>query len=153
MLTIHKGNQIRRDLNIIVGRGKNWNIPAFWVILLRYISAPVLSIIFSFAYPEFHTLRNDPMMITGFILAHFCLVIVALGFIVPRYADILIPPPRRSEGTEETFANEPKEEIIGQLAMIDETEDGEKGMGKSSSQERGEEDGTGNKRVDKTRGI
>jgi solute carrier family 6 GABA transporter-like protein 1 len=64
-----QGNQIRRDLNIIVGQGKNWKIPVFLPFLLRCISGPVLAIIFSFAFPEFHILRYDPMMITGFILS------------------------------------------------------------------------------------
>lgn len=64
-----QGNQLRRDLNLIVGRGKNWKIPVFWPVLLRYISGPVLAIIFSFTFPEFHLLRYDPMMIASFILS------------------------------------------------------------------------------------
>jgi len=47
-----QGNQLRRDLNVIVGTGKNWKIPVFWGPLLRYISAPILAIVFSFSYPE-----------------------------------------------------------------------------------------------------
>ncbi|KAL4931403.1 sodium:neurotransmitter symporter family protein, partial [Aspergillus undulatus] len=56
-LAAYSGNQIRRDLNAIIGGEKNWKIPSFWPVLLRYVCAPVLAIIFSFAYPEFHTLR------------------------------------------------------------------------------------------------
>lgn len=98
--TLTQGSQLRRDLNIIVGLGRNWEIPAFLPILLRYVSGPVLAIIFSFAYPEFQTLRNDPMMISGFILAHIGIVIIIAGYILPRYYDSLIPPEHRGEGTE-----------------------------------------------------
>ena len=77
-------------------------------ILLRYISGPVLAIIFSFAYPEFQTLKNDPMMISGFILAHIGIVIIVFGFIFPGWYDSLIPPHRRLEGTEPTVPGELK---------------------------------------------
>lgn len=97
-------------MNGVVGGNGNWNIPAFWPILLRYISAPILAIVFSFAYPEFYTLRYDPMMIAGFILAHFCLLLILLGIVLPRYYDIFIPVERRAEGTEVTVPNEPKEQ-------------------------------------------
>lgn len=48
------------------------------------------------------------MMIAGFILAHFCLLLVLLGVIMPRYYDMFIPPHRREEGTEVTVASQPK---------------------------------------------
>jgi solute carrier family 6 GABA transporter-like protein 1 len=69
--------------------------------------------IFSFAYPEFHTLRYDPMYITGFILANLAMVVIILGFTVPRYYDAFIPYERRGEGTEPTVAMETKGEISG----------------------------------------
>lgn len=31
-------------------------------------------------------------------MGHIALLIIALGFIVPRWYDVLIPPPRRGEG-------------------------------------------------------
>ena len=108
-----QGNQLRRDLNVIVGVGKNWKIPSFLPILLRYISGPVLAIIFSFAYPEFHTLRYDPMMITGFIIAHLTMLAIILGYAIPRYYDALIPMERRGEGTEPTTATISKCELGG----------------------------------------
>lgn len=111
MLTTSKGNQIRRDLNVVVGQGKNWKIPAFLPILLRYVSGPVLVMIFSFGYPEFHTLRYDPMMIAGFILSQLTMAAVIIGFTVPRYYDAFIPYERRGEGTEPTVAMELKAEI------------------------------------------
>jgi hypothetical protein len=76
--------------------------------LLRYVSGPVLAIIFSFAYPEFRTLTSDPMMIAGFILSHIGMVIIIAGYIFPRYYDSLIPPERRAEGTELTVPGELK---------------------------------------------
>lgn len=112
-LTQPKGNQLRRDLNVIVGVGKNWKIPFFLPILLRYISGPVLAIIFSFAYPEFHTLRYDPMMITGFILSHLVMLVIIIGYAVPRYYDGFIPIKRRGDGTEPTFTMQTKGELDG----------------------------------------
>lgn len=50
------------------------------------------------------------MMIAGFILAHFCLLLILLGVVFPRYYDIFIPPHRRAEGTEMTIASQPKEQ-------------------------------------------
>ncbi|KAA8648061.1 hypothetical protein EYZ11_012915 [Aspergillus tanneri] len=107
-LAFYSGNQLRRDLNDIVGGGGNWKIPRFWPLLLRYISAPVLAIVFSFAYPEFYGLRYDPMMIAGFILAHLCLLVILLGVVLPRYYNIFIPAHRQEEGTEITIPNQPK---------------------------------------------
>ncbi|KAL1638087.1 hypothetical protein SLS58_009013 [Diplodia intermedia] len=104
-LAFYSGNQLRRDLNVVVGGGTNWKIPAFLPLLLRYVSGPTLAIIFSFAYPEFHSLRYDPMMIAGFILSHLCLLMIVLGFIMPRYYECFVPPHRRDEGTEVTVVN------------------------------------------------
>lgn len=49
-------------------------------------------------------------MITGFILAHLCLLAILLGFVMPRYYDVFIPPDRVTDGTEVTFVNETKHE-------------------------------------------
>ncbi|KXS98416.1 hypothetical protein AC578_1769 [Pseudocercospora eumusae] len=106
-LAFYSGNQLRRDLNLVVGRGKNWKIPVFWPVLLRYISGPVLAIIFSFAFPEFHRLRYDPMMITGFILSMLGLSAIVLGCVFPRYMGTLLPAERREDSAKTTIANEP----------------------------------------------
>ena len=136
-----QGNQLRRDLNVIVGQGKNWKIPAFLPFLLRYISGPVLAIIFSFAYPEFHTLRYDPMYITGFILANLTMVVIVLGFAIPRYYDAFIPYERRGEGIEPTFAMETKGEIAGApISDLVKAEGGEAPLAYASSQEHVDKD-------------
>ena len=51
---------------------------------------------------------NDPMMISGFILAHIGMVIIIAGYILPSWYDSLIPPQRRGEGTEPTVPMELK---------------------------------------------
>jgi hypothetical protein len=67
-----------------VGTGKNWKIPVFMPVLLRYISGPVLAIILSFAVPEFHSLRYDPLMILGFIASISAIFLMLIGFFFPR---------------------------------------------------------------------
>lgn len=94
--------------------------------LLRYISGPVLAIIFSFAFPEFHTLRYDPMMITGFILSILTIVVVLFGCVMPRYYDAFIPVQRRGEGTEMTTALETKGEVDGMTIGRLENAEGER---------------------------
>ncbi|KAI0506737.1 sodium-dependent noradrenaline transporter [Xylaria bambusicola] len=110
-LAFYSGNQLRRDLNVVVGVGKNWTIPSFLPVLLRYVSGPTLAIILSFAYPEFYKLRYDPLMITGFTLTHILLAATLLGFIIPRYYDIFIPPSRLGEGTEVTVVGQSKLDV------------------------------------------
>ena len=45
------------------------------------------------------------------------MVIVIGGCIVPRYYNIVIPPHRRAEGTEETVAMEPKGEVVARAVQ------------------------------------
>lgn len=79
------------------------------------------------------------MMIVGFILAHICLAMIILGFIMPRYYDALVPPHRQSEGTEATCANETKGEIVARADGHDyEVDGGETGLAYSLS--RGQEE-------------
>jgi solute carrier family 6 GABA transporter-like protein 1 len=122
-----------------VGQGKNWKIPPFLPFLLRYISGPVLAIIFSFAFPEFHTLRYDPMMITGFILSILTIIVVLIGFVMPRYYDAFIPINRRGEGTESTTAMETKGEVSGlPITQIADAEGGQGGLVRGSSSDHDE---------------
>jgi solute carrier family 6 GABA transporter-like protein 1 len=130
--TDHQGNQLRRDLNIIVGTGRNWRIPSFLPVLLCYVSGPILAIVFSFAFPDFHLYRYDPLYITGFILSIIGLCIMLAGFIAPRYYEVFIPTSRRVEGTEATVVNETK---VEKMVDIQEVE--------SASQDGGDSPGVG----------
>ncbi|CAD0088082.1 unnamed protein product [Aureobasidium vineae] len=134
-LAFYSGNQLRRDLNLIVGSGNNWKIPAFMPVLLRYVSGPVLAIIFSFAFPEFHSLRYDPMMIAGFVLSVVGMIAVLLGFVTPRYYDGFVPVERRDEGRKETLLDQPMEQVDA-VSVVSE-DGGESGGG----EKRGVEDG------------
>jgi len=129
-LAFYQGNQLRRDLNVIVGTGKNWKIPVFWGPLLRYISAPILAIVFSFSYPEFHTLRYDPPYIFGFILAHIVIFAALAGFTIPRYLDVFVPPERREDGVKNYGTNVTEGLLEGELVR-----EVENGSGRGSSEE------------------
>jgi solute carrier family 6 GABA transporter-like protein 1 len=119
---------------VIVGQGKNWKIPPFMPFLLRYISGPVLAIIFSFAFPEFHTLRYDPMMIAGFILSILTIVVILAGCVMPRYYDAFIPIERRGEGTEPTTAMDIKGEVSGMtMSQMANAESGQAALARESS--------------------
>ena len=91
-------------MNIIVGTGKNWNIPVFWGPLVKYVSGPILAIVYSFSYPNFISSADplygqaNPLHIMGFGVGHVVLLIFLAGFMVPRWFDVFIPPTRRNEG-------------------------------------------------------
>ncbi|SCV27438.1 uncharacterized protein FFB14_01551 [Fusarium fujikuroi] len=55
--------------------------------MLRYVSGPILAIIFSLAYPSFEEVKNDPLYILGFIVAHLLLVWWFNVFIVSERRD------------------------------------------------------------------
>lgn len=95
-----QGEQLRRDLNVIVGAGKNWDIPSFWPFLLRYINGPLLCIVYSFSYANFNdpTRYKNPVHIFGFAIAHCTLLIIALGFLAPRWFNVIVPPHRHEDG-------------------------------------------------------
>lgn len=80
-------------------------IPPFWSPIVRYIAAPALAIVYSFSYPAFHLLRNDPFHVMGFGVGHIALIFIFAGFIVPKWFDVFIPPSRRGEGKVEWGAN------------------------------------------------
>lgn len=121
---------MRRDLNEIVGQGKNWRISVIWAPLIRYVAAPILAIVYSFSYPAFYELRYDPLHILGFGVGHIVLLLIASGFVLPRWYDPLIPPTRRGDGkidvgpnvTAVTFGLEETREMEeGSHAQRDET--------------------------------
>jgi solute carrier family 6 (neurotransmitter transporter, GABA) member 1 len=98
-INLFKGYQLTHDINYIVCVGKQWRLPVFWSPLLRYFTAPVLSIIYAFAYPTFYATRGDPLDIFGFIVAHLIILVVLVGLIIPKSLNFLVPPKRRDEGT------------------------------------------------------
>lgn len=140
-LAFNSGNQLPRDLNVVVGTGKNWTILWFWTLLMRYISAPILAIVYSFAYPSFYQLRYDPLHIAGFTLAHFVLVIIVLGFIVPRWYAVFVPPSRRDEGKERTTAN--VSSFLLDSAEVQSQEEGRVSSEEESESEEKKADGVG----------
>lgn len=112
-----QGNQLRTDLNSIVGQGKNWSIPSWWAVLLRYVSAPILSIVYAFSYPAFYQLRYDPLHILGFGVAHIALLLIFGGLLLPRWFDVFVPPQRRAEGHIDNGAFAPAmEELVAEDA-------------------------------------
>ncbi|KAJ3498546.1 hypothetical protein NLG97_g1039 [Lecanicillium saksenae] len=90
-LAFYSANQLCRDLNNVVAVGNNWSIPIVWGPILRYISAPIMAVTFSFSYKAFYVVRNDPLHIFAFATAHVVMIIIAAGFIVPRAFDIFVP--------------------------------------------------------------
>lgn len=68
-------------------------------------------------------------MITGFILAHICMALIILGFIMPRWYDVFVPPHRRHEGTEATIAMEPRAQLESQAVVDVHPESGQAGYG------------------------
>ncbi|KAH7271703.1 hypothetical protein B0J15DRAFT_509759 [Fusarium solani] len=91
-LSFYSGNQLCRDLNVVIATGKNWSIPIVWPVILRYVSAPILIIVVSFAYPAFAKKSNDPLQIFAFTVAHCVMLLIACGFVVPRWFDVFVPP-------------------------------------------------------------
>jgi solute carrier family 6 (neurotransmitter transporter, GABA) member 1 len=83
---------------VSVATGKNWKIPVVWGAILKYITAPILAIIFSFVYSTFAANRNDPLHIFGFSIGHVVMIMIALGFILPRWFDVFTPLDRRGSG-------------------------------------------------------
>lgn len=81
------------------------------------------------------------MYITGFILANLTMVVIILGFTIPRYYDAFVPYERRGEGTEPTVAMETKGEIAGaSVSQVIRAEGGGSPAAYSSSQEHMDKD-------------
>ncbi|KAJ0307878.1 hypothetical protein COL516b_003850 [Colletotrichum fioriniae] len=93
------GNQLRRDLNATIAIGGQWKIPAIWGFVLKYNTAPIVAIIFSFSYPNFYAKnRMDPLHIAGFTFMHIVLVSSLVGLIMPRWFNVLVPDHKKLEG-------------------------------------------------------
>ncbi len=89
--------------------------------MIRYISSPILFIVYSLAYPEFWTLRNDPMYVFGFILAHFCLIFAVVSLVLPRFYDPFVPPHRLDDGKRVAAPNVTENLLEGEAADAAET--------------------------------
>jgi solute carrier family 6 GABA transporter-like protein 1 len=61
------------------------------------VTAPILFIILSLAYPSFEDVNSDPLQVLGFIIGHFLLVWVAFGLCMPSWFDVFIVPERRDD--------------------------------------------------------
>ncbi|KAM0276934.1 hypothetical protein ACHAQH_006265 [Verticillium albo-atrum] len=98
-LAFYSGNQIRRDLNSIIGTGKNWTLPFFFGPVLRYITAPIIGMLFSMAYPLFYENRMNPLHIAGFGFMHLVIVFSIFGLLLPRWFNVFVPRNRLNDGT------------------------------------------------------
>lgn len=98
-LAFYQGNQLRRDLNSVIGHGNNWKLPFVFGPVLRYITAPIIGMLFSMAYPRFYAVRNDPLHIVGFAFMHLVIIMSFVGVIMPKWFDVFVPRSRINDGT------------------------------------------------------
>lgn len=76
-------------------------------------------------------------MIAGFIISILTMIVVLVGFVMPRYYDAFIPSHRRQEGTEPTVAIETKGELAGKpMRAISNAENGQGALTRESSSDR-----------------
>ncbi|KAL8345851.1 hypothetical protein RB601_005759 [Gaeumannomyces tritici] len=97
-MAFYSGNQLTRDLNGVVGTGKNWKIPSFWAPLLKYMTSPVLLMLLSLAYPLFISKRTDPQQIFAFSFMHIVMVVTVSVFVYPRYFNVFVKREARGAG-------------------------------------------------------
>lgn len=83
--------------------GKNWRLHWAWPVILKYITAPAVGLVFTFAYPKFRDAEwyHDPPYFYSFVLMHVVMIFIVGLFIFPRFFNFLIPATRRDEGTYE----------------------------------------------------
>lgn len=100
----YSGNQLRRDLNCAIMTGNNWRLHWFWPVCLKYVTAPAVGLVFTFAYPKFLSRAEDqflfeqPPFLYSFILMHIVIVFILGFFVAPSFANFLIPAVRRGDG-------------------------------------------------------
>ncbi|KAI0562960.1 hypothetical protein FGB62_48g116 [Gracilaria domingensis] len=105
-LSCYSGEQLRKDLNFIVGKGRNWKIPALWSPMLRWLTAPVLIVILSYAYRDFVSgtdavapRSEDPLHIYGFVVAHLVAVFLISSIVAPKVFDAFICGEKKEDHT------------------------------------------------------
>lgn len=102
--------------------GNNWRLHWFWPITLKYITAPAVGLVFTFAYPKFldedpeTRYFENPAYIYGFSIMHLVIIFVVALFVFPRFFNFLIPEIRRGQGR---YDVEPQV-TIGQTPVISE---------------------------------
>ncbi|KAM0322003.1 hypothetical protein ACHAQA_009745 [Verticillium albo-atrum] len=96
----YSGNQLRRDINHAILTGKNWRLHWAWPIILKYLTAPAVGLVFSFAYTKFEREKfaQDPAYLYSFILFHSVMVFIVGLFIFPRFFNCLVPARRIAAG-------------------------------------------------------
>lgn len=76
------------------------------------------------------------MMIAGFIISILTVLVILVGFVMPRYYDAFIPIHRREEGSEPTTAQQTKGELAGMpVSQIVNAEGGQAPLARESSSE------------------
>lgn len=68
------------------------------------------------AYADFQNYSKDPMYIVGIIAGHFLLILVAAGFIVPKWFNWFIPIERFDDGKLPYAPGIPRDAIEGERA-------------------------------------
>lgn len=89
---------MRRDLNATIATGGQWKIPAIWGFVLKYNTAPIVAIIFSFAFPRLYQNRGDPLMAASFAFMSLVILSSISGLIFPRFFNFLVPSHKVPEG-------------------------------------------------------
>ncbi|RBQ95861.1 hypothetical protein VDGD_03500 [Verticillium dahliae] len=114
----YSGNQLRRDMNASILTGKNWRLHWAWPVILKYLTAPAVGLVFSFAYSKFRDEKfaQDPAYLYSFILFHMVMVFIVGLFIFPRFFNCLVPA-RRLEAGEGKYAVAPQV-FIGETVML-----------------------------------
>ena len=126
-------------MNIVVARGSNWNIPSYWGPVLRYISAPILAMVASFAYPKFYKIgRMDPLHICGFTFAHITVLLAIIGVAIPRALDVFVLPEKRDDWKAPYAPQQPMPTLVARADGVEHIEEGaveEKGHHSHHSEE------------------
>ena len=77
---------------------------------------------------HFHATRGDPLQIFAFMVAHLIVLVVLVGFIIPKSLNVFVPPERRDEGNRQyapmTVLGKDDTNVVGGVAPGQEYEAG-----------------------------
>lgn len=98
--------------------GNNWRLHWFWAFCLKYITAPAVGLVFTFAYPKFinNKWSQDPPYFYAFVIMHMVMIFIVGLFIFPQFFNCLVPATRVHEGKYEV---EPQVTIGETLVLPD----------------------------------